>query len=114
MRRAARAAPRIRGGAGRAYRREVAGAPVRRVHRRRKPRTGAGCVDSVRPLDHAADPAQTLRYAFLYPVQAITRKSFGDITRKLSVTVLRYLVQFRGTLSRRKSRVASANSLQVP
>src|ERR1700679_2981823 len=47
MRRAARAAPRIRGGAGRTYRREVAGAPFRRVHHRRKPGTGAGCVDSV-------------------------------------------------------------------
>jgi hypothetical protein len=49
----------------------------------------------------------------VYPVHAITRKSFGDITRKLSVTVLLYLSQCRGTLSRRKSKVASANSLQV-
>jgi hypothetical protein len=52
--------------------------------------------------------------SIIYPVHAITRKSFGDITRKLSVTVLLYLAQFRGTLSLRKSSVASANSLQVP
>jgi len=49
----------------------------------------------------------------LYPVHAMTRKVFGDITRKLSVIALRYLAQFRGTLSRRNSRVVSANSLQV-
>src|SRR5271163_1103637 len=61
-------------------------------------------------LDDAAEQKRTNK---VYPVHAITRKSFGDITRKLSVTVLLYLPQCRGTLSRRKSRVASANSLQV-
>ena len=45
----------------------------------------------------------------LYPVHAITRKSFRDMTRKLSVTESHRLAQFRGTLSRKKSSVASAN-----
>ena len=41
----------------------------------------------------------------------ITRKFFGAITQKLSVTVLLYLSQCRGTLSCRKSRVASGKLL---
>src|ERR1035437_4415474 len=45
----------------------------------------------------------------VYSVQAITRKSFRDMTRKLSVTQSHRLAQFRGTLSRKKSSVASAN-----
>ena len=48
-----------------------------------------------------------------YPVHAITRKSLGDMTRKLSVTESHRSAQFRGTVSRRKSRVASANWVQV-
>ena len=51
--------------------------------------------------------------ALLYLVHAITRKSLGDMTRKLSVTESHRSAQFRGTVSRRKSRVASANWVQV-
>ena len=49
----------------------------------------------------------------LYPVHAITRKSLGDMTRKLSVTESRRLAQFRGTSSRRKPSIASANWVNV-
>src|SRR5208283_6211467 len=45
----------------------------------------------------------------IYPVHPRSRKSFGDITRKLSVIALLYLAQFRGTFSRRNSRAVSAN-----
>ena len=55
------------------------------------------------------EPAEAERICQLYPVQAITRKSFRDMTRKLSVTESHRLAQFRGTLSRKKSSVASAN-----
>jgi len=39
----------------------------------------------------------------VYPVHATTRKSFGDMTRKLSVTESHRSAQLRGTFSRRKS-----------
>src|SRR5450759_2131881 len=42
-----------------------------------------------------------------------TRKSFGLMTRKLSVTESRKRFQFLGTLSRKKSSVASANCPHV-
>jgi hippurate hydrolase len=48
-------------------------------------------------------------FSFLYSVHAITRKSLRAMTRKLSVTESHRSVQFRGTLWRRKSSVASAN-----
>ena len=51
--------------------------------------------------------------AKIYPVHAITRKSLGDMTRKLSVTELHRFAQLRGTVSRRKPSVASANWLHV-
>jgi hypothetical protein len=51
--------------------------------------------------------------AHVYPVQVRTRKSFGLMTRKLSVTESRKLPQFLGTLSRKKSSVASANCPHV-
>jgi len=47
------------------------------------------------------------------PVHAITRKSLGDMTRKLSVTESRNFVQSLGTVSRRNLRVAPANSRYV-
>src|SRR5438552_2717180 len=50
---------------------------------------------------------------FLYPVHLITRNSFGLMTRKLSVIESQRSAQFRGTLSRRKLSVASANWAQV-
>jgi len=49
----------------------------------------------------------------VYPVHATTRKSLGDMTRKLSVTESRRSAQLRGTFSRRKSSVASANWAHV-
>src|SRR5450759_2066356 len=45
----------------------------------------------------------------VYPAHVTTRKSFGLMTRKLSVTESHRLAQFRGTFSRRKPSVASAN-----
>ena len=52
-------------------------------------------------------------YLMIYLVHAITRKSLGDMTRKLSVTESHRFAQLRGTVSRRKSRVASANWVHV-
>jgi len=49
----------------------------------------------------------------VYPVHVSTRKSFGLMTRKLSVTESRKLLQFLGTLSRKKSSVTSANCPHV-
>jgi hypothetical protein len=49
----------------------------------------------------------------VYPVHVRTRKSFGLMTRKLSVTESRKLAQFLGTLSRKKSSVASAKCPHV-
>ena len=43
----------------------------------------------------------------------ITRNFLGEMMRKLSVTELQNPAQFRGTFSRRKPRVALANSAQV-
>ena len=54
-----------------------------------------------------------LMTALIYPVHVSTRKSFGLMTRKLSVTESRKLLQFLGTLSRKKSSVASANCPHV-
>lgn len=49
----------------------------------------------------------------VYPVHLITRNSFGLMTRKLSVTESQRSAQFRGTFSRRKLSVASANWAHV-
>src|ERR1019366_10507435 len=49
----------------------------------------------------------------LYSVHVRTRKSFGLMTRKLSVTESRKVSQFLGTLSRKKSCVAPANCPHV-
>ena len=53
------------------------------------------------------------RHVQLYPVHVMTRKSFGLMTRKLSVTESQRSAQFPGTFSRRKLSVASANCAQV-
>ena len=50
---------------------------------------------------------------FIYPVHVMTRKSFGLMMRKLSVTESQKSAQFPGTFSRRKLSVASANWAQV-
>src|SRR5271157_2681903 len=62
--------------------------------------------DAPEPLMGGFDP-------IVYPVHVSTRKSFGLMTRKLSVTESRKLLQFLGTLSRKKSSVASANCPHV-
>src|SRR5450759_2212456 len=49
----------------------------------------------------------------VYPVHVTTRKSFGLMTRKLSVTESHRSAQFRGTFSRKKPSGASANWAQV-
>ena len=49
----------------------------------------------------------------IYPVHVMTRKSFGLMTRKLSVTESQRSAQFPGTFSRKKLSVASANWAQV-
>ena len=49
----------------------------------------------------------------VYPVHVMTRKSFGLMMRKLSVTESQRSAQFPGTFSRRKLSVASANWAQV-
>jgi hypothetical protein len=49
----------------------------------------------------------------VYPVQVMTRKSLGLMTRKLSVTESHIVAQLRGTFSRRKPSVASANWVTV-
>src|SRR5674476_94152 len=49
----------------------------------------------------------------LSPVHVTTRKSLGLMIRKLSVTESQRSAQFRGTFSRRKPSVASANWAQV-
>ena len=53
------------------------------------------------------------RLIVVYPVHVMTRKSFGLMTRKLSVTESQRSAQFPGTFSRRKLSVASANWAQV-
>ena len=50
---------------------------------------------------------------YVYPVHVMTRKSFGLMMRKLSVTESQRSAQFPGTFSRRKLSVASANWAQV-
>ena len=49
----------------------------------------------------------------VYPVHVTIRKSLGLMMRKLSVTESQSSAQFRGTFSRRKPSVASANWAQV-
>src|SRR5450631_4472494 len=66
------------------------------------------------PLADIAPLSSALNgYAVLYPVHVTTRKSFGLMTRKLSVTESHRSAQFRGTFSRKKPSVASANWAQV-
>ena len=50
----------------------------------------------------------------VYPVHPRSRKSLGEIIRKLSVTESQNSAHLLGTSSRRNSRVVSANSPQVP
>ena len=63
--------------------------------------------------DHEGDRAARDLRRHVYPVHVMTRKSFGLMTRKLSVTESQRSAQFPGTFSRRKLSVASANWAQV-
>ena len=54
-----------------------------------------------------------VRTRLIYPVHARTRKSFGFMTRKLSVTESQSSGQFCGTSLRRKVSTSPANSLEV-
>ena len=80
--------------------------------RRFSPRIGA-----VSALGHARRVAPGRFIAsvpsVVYPVHVMTRKSFGLMMRKLSVTESQRSAQFPGTFSRRKLSVASANWAQV-
>ena len=65
-------------------------------------------------VDNVVDAiVRSARTGQIYPVHVTTRKSLGDMTRKLSVTELRSCAQLRGTFSRRNSSVASANWVHV-
>src|SRR5271166_2726279 len=70
---------------------------------------------TVRPCVAPTRDGSEIRVVYfdLYPVHAITRKSLGDMTRKLSVTESHRFAQLRGTVSRRKPSVASANWVHV-
>ena len=81
---------------------------------------GLGIVAAIN--DHARKPTKLLasneRVNFrailqIYPVHVTTRKSFGLMTRKLSVTESQRSAQFPGTFSRKKTSVASANWAHV-
>jgi hypothetical protein len=52
--------------------------------------------------------SKILNFGIIYPVHVITRKFFGEMTRKLSVTESRKSVQFLVTCSRRKPSVELA------
>src|SRR5450830_1017887 len=55
----------------------------------------------------------SVAFYWVYPVHVTTRKSLGLMMRKLSVTESQRSAQLRGTISRRKPSVASANWAQV-
>src|SRR5208283_4016060 len=61
---------------------------------------------------YLTDAAAKFSYAYqkAYPAQVTTRKFFGSMTRKLSVTEARNSGHRLGTCSRRKPRTASVNS----
>ena len=65
------------------------------------------------PADAATEGWSFLPIKIVYPVHVMTRKSFGLMMRKLSVTESQKSAQFPGTFSRRKLSVASANWAQV-
>ena len=73
-----------------------------------------GLVPALKRLVETATLGDPMRPLIcVYPVHAITRKSLGDMTRKLSVTESHRFAQLRGTVSRRKPSVASANWVHV-
>jgi hypothetical protein len=92
------------------------GQPQRRVAALRRSRRGVEANIRHR-VSHFENPSLSEARTYfvpndrrtLYPVHATTRKSLGDMTRKLSVTESQRSAQLRGTFSRRKSSVASAN-----
>ena len=73
----------------------------------------ARLLPSLPPTARSRRPTAAAINFKLYPVHVMTRKSFGLMTRKLSVTESQRSAQFPGTFSRRKLSVASANWAQV-
>src|SRR5271154_5253031 len=70
-------------------------------------------VDSI-PIASISEALEIfLQLARIYPVHPRSRKSLGEIIRKLSVTESHISAHRLGTSSRRKTRVASANSPRV-
>jgi hypothetical protein len=68
------------------------------------------------PLEAFWFPDQRVKpgdFIVLYPVHPRSRKSFGEITRKLSVIESHISAHLLGTSSRRKASVVSANSVHV-
>jgi NAD(P)-dependent dehydrogenase (short-subunit alcohol dehydrogenase family) len=59
------------------------------------------------------DIGEAATAAKVYPVHARIRKSFGSMTRKLSVTESQSSSQFCGTSLHRKLSTSPANSLEV-
>ena len=55
----------------------------------------------------------SLLNSLFYPVYAMTRKSLGEMTRKLSVIRSRNRFQFLGMVRRRNVMIASRNSARV-
>jgi hypothetical protein len=81
-------------------------APLCVFQRRQRPIITGGFLRTARTVS-------ALRLIAVYSAHVRTRKSFGLMTRKLSVTESQNCGQFLGTFSRRKSSVASANSRYV-
>jgi hypothetical protein len=70
--------------------------------------TGSEGGESHLGYDRSSD-RRKLSAPEVYPVHVTTRKSFGLMTRKLSVTESQNSAQLRGTFSRRKLSASSAN-----
>src|SRR5271165_2648320 len=83
--------------------------PIRLMKRAAASTGSVGIGEELSPNGRSRPPDKYL----VYPVHAITRKSLGDMTRKLSVTESHRFAQLRGTVSRRKPSVASANWVHV-
>jgi hypothetical protein len=80
-----------------------------------KPPTTKGILRAITEPPRRTVPSDALWLwgRLLYLVHLISRNSFGLMTRKLSVTESQRSAQFRGTFSRRKLSVASANWAHV-
>ena len=64
-------------------------------------------------LESGRNRENSLLTSLFYPVYAMTRKSLGEMTRKLSVIRSRNRFQFLGMVRRRNVMIASRNSARV-